>query len=332
MERWATIGLDLGGTKVLAALFDDRFRPITTTLHQTKPEGGLKRFASKLDESVRSLSALARRRGLRLRAVGAGCAGFVDSATGVLMSCPNIPFIDHFPIAARVERLARAPCVVGNDAQLGLYGEMTLGAAVGRKNVIGIFLGTGIGGALAIDGKLYRGATGQAGEIGHYLLDAMGPLSGSQRHGLLDDIASRHAIAAQAASMAAKQWAPRLFKRAGADVLQIRADALAEAIRAGDAHIEELVRSRASIVGLVLANFVNFLSPDMIVLGGGMVKSIGGIIVPEVRRSLRRHALPPIGRAVRVVAARLGDLAVATGAAKWSVDKPVDARGIGPRS
>src|SRR5437588_721020 len=85
------------------------------------------------------------------------------------------------------------------DEQMGLYGEYKLGAAVACRNVIGLFLGTGIGGGLIVDGKLYRGSSGNAGEIGHYLLDAMGPLSGSDRHGLLDDIASRHAIAAQAA-------------------------------------------------------------------------------------------------------------------------------------
>jgi len=322
MGRWASLGIDLGGTKVLAALFDERLRLIDSTLHRSDPDKGLRRFTLKLEESVSRLLGRARREGLEVRAVGAGCAGFVDPDSGVLSSCPNIPFIRDYPIARHLTRLARCPVLVGNDAQLGLYGEYKLGAAVGCRNVVGLFMGTGIGGGVIIDGTLYKGASGLAGEIGHYLLDALGPLSGSDRHGLLDDIASRHAIAAQAAAMAAKQWAPHLFREAGTNLLDIRADVLARAIRRGDSKIEELVRSRASIVGLVLANLVNFLSPEMVVLGGGMIKALGDIIVPEAERTMRRHALPPIARSVRVVAARLGDLAVAMGAAKWALDAP----------
>jgi glucokinase len=209
---------------------------------------------------------------------------------------------------------------------MGLYGEFRRGAARGSRNAIGLFLGTGIGGAVIVDGRLYRGTSGHAGEIGHYLLDALGPLSGSQRYGLLDDVVSRHAIAAQAAAMAAKQWAPHLFRAAGADLLAIKADDIARAIERGDKHIEELVRSRSRIIGIVLANLVNFLSPDLVVLGGGLVKSLGEIVVPEAARSMRRHALPPIARRVKLVPAALGDLAVAAGAACWAIDSLEGAR------
>lgn len=330
MGHSASLGIDLGGSKVLAALFDDKLRLVDSLLHHTNPEKGLRRFTAKLEESVLRLVTRARREGLELRAVGAGCAGFVDAASGVLSSCPNIPFIRDYPIARHLGRLAKCSVSVGNDAQLGLYGEFKLGAAVGCRNVIGLFIGTGIGGGAIIEGSLYKGASGLAGEIGHYLLDALGPLSGSERHGLFDDIASRHAIAAQAAAMAAKQWAPHLYREAGTNLLDIRADVLARAIRRGDAKIEELVRSRASIVGLVLANLVNFLSPDMVVLGGGMIKALGDIIVPEAERTMRRHALVPISRCVRVVPARLGDLAVATGAAKWALDAEPGAGPVHP--
>lgn len=320
-ERWGTIGIDLGGTKVLAALFDERFQPLEQVVHRSQPEKGLTRFTSRLKSSVVRLLRRARRESISLRAVGAGCAGFVDAPRGVLTSCPNIPFIDDYPIAAKLGQLTRLPVVVGNDVQLGLYGEHAFGAARGCRNAIALFLGTGIGGALIIEGRLYTGSSGLAGEIGHYLVDAFGPLSGSQRHGLLDDVASRHAIAAQAAALAAKQWAPHLFRDVGTNLLEIRAEALARAIQKGDEKIEELVRSRAAIVGIVMSNLVNFLSPDVVVLGGGMVKSLGGIIVPEAERAMRRHAMPPIAQRVRVVAAQLGDLAVAAGAARWALDQ-----------
>jgi len=320
-ERWGTIGIDLGGTKVLAALFDERFRPLEQVIHRSQPENGLARFTSRLKSSVVRLLRRARRESISLRAVGAGCAGFVDASRGVLTSCPNIPFISDYPIAAKLGQLTRLPVIVGNDVQLGLYGEHAFGAARGCRNAIALFLGTGIGGALIIEGRLYTGSSGLAGEIGHYLVDAFGPLSGSQRHGLLDDVASRHAIAAQAAALAAKQWAPHLFRDVGANLLEIRADALARAIKRGDDKVEELVRSRAAIVGIVMSNLVNFLSPDVVVLGGGMVKSLGDIIVPEAEKAMRRHAIPLISQRVRVVAAQLGDLAVAAGAARWALDQ-----------
>jgi glucokinase len=320
MSRWGSLGIDLGGTKLLATLFDERLRPIEQVLERTRPELGVRRFAAMLSASVDKLARRAKRDRRKLRAAGAGCAGFVDPARGVLVSCPNIPFIRDVPISKRLADATGCPVVLGNDVQLGLYGEHALGAAAGHRNVIGLFLGTGIGGAVIIDGKLYQGTSGHAGEIGHYLLDALGPFTGSQRYGLLDDILSRHAIAAQAAAMAAKQWAPHLFKAVGADLLEIRAGDIARSIKAGDDKIEELVRSRSRILGIVLSNLVNFLSPDLVVLGGGLVHSLGHIIVPEAQRSMRRHALPAIAAGVRVVPAKLGDLAVATGAARWALD------------
>ncbi len=320
-KRWATIGVDLGGTKVLAALFDQRFKCIEHVVHRSQPEGGLAMFTNRLKSSVNRLIRRAHRDKLALRAVGAGCAGFVDAPNGVLTSCPNIPFIHDYPIAEKLRHFTRLPAVIGNDVQMGLYGEHVFGSARGTRNAIALFLGTGIGGALIIEGKLYTGSSGLAGEIGHYLVDAFGPLSGSQRHGLLDDVASRHAIAAQAAALAAKQWAPHLFKDVGANLLEIRADALARAVHRGDDKVEELVRSRAAIVGIVMSNLVNFLSPDVVVLGGGLVKSLGDVIVPEAEKAMRRHAMPPIAQRVRVVAAQLGDLAVAAGAARWALDQ-----------
>lgn len=330
MDRWGSVGIDLGGTKVLAVLFDHRFRPIEKILERSRPELGLRRFSAKLTEAAQRLARRARRERITIRAVGAGCAGFVDAKRGVLVSCPNIPFIESFPIAERLAHATGLPALIGNDVQLGLYGEHRLGAARGARHAIGLFLGTGIGGAVIIDGRLHLGASGLAGEIGHYLLDALGPLSGSQRYGLLDDVVSRHAIAAQAAAMAAKQWAPHLFREAGANLLEIKAGMLARAIKRGDDKIEDLVRSRARIVGIVLANLVNFLSPDVVVLGGGLVEALGDIIVPEAQRAMRRHALPEIARGVKILPAKLGDLAVAAGAARWALDALSRQPGINP--
>ena len=209
---------------------------------------------------------------------------------------------------------------LSNDVHAALYGEHKLGAAVGCKHLIGIFLGTGIGGAIIIDGKLYLGATGHAGNIGHYLLQPLGPLAGSDRGGQLDTIASRAAIAGEAAALATKRKAPHLLDSVGTDVKKITSTALADAIEQGDADVEELVRNRAGILGIVLSNMVDFLNPEMIVLGGGLVDAMPDIITKEVAAGIKSHATREAQQGLQIVASQLKSHAVATGAAKLAVD------------
>src|SRR5204862_201966 len=154
---------------------------------------------------------------IALRGVGVGCAGLVDRANAVLKASPNIQFLNNYPFVPLLSKLAGTNIFVGNDVQLGLYGEHELGVAVGLKHVIAVFFGTGVGGAVMIDGKLHVGASGGAGDIGHYLVSPMGPLSGSERQGVLDDVVSRSAIAGAAATIAARHQAPHLKRLAGTE-------------------------------------------------------------------------------------------------------------------
>src|SRR5262249_38121031 len=149
--------------------------------------------------------------------------------------------LKRFPFRRLLRRLCGCDVAILNDVHAALYGELKIGRAAGYKDVIAIFIGTGIGGAIAIDGKLHLGASGHAGNIGHYLLHAFGPLAGSERHGILDDFSSRLSIAGAAATFAAKNWAPHLLKSAGTDVRNVTSSSLIDAIRAGDRAIEELV-------------------------------------------------------------------------------------------
>ena len=192
--------------------------------------------------------------------------------------------------------------------------------AVGYKDVIAIFIGTGIGGAVAVNGELYLGSSREAGNIGHYLLNAFGPLAGSERDGVLDDVASRLGMAGTAATLAAKQWAPHLRKSIGTDVKQIKSSAFAKAIGAGDKVIEELVRSRFRIVGIVLSNIVDFFSPEMIVLGGGLTDALPKIARDEVRAGIEAHSTRAAVKGLKVVTAKHKGLAVTIGAARFVVD------------
>jgi len=320
MAKKGIIGIDIGGSKTLFALFDDKFEVVEEIKVKTQPEKGEKAFTDRLTENVNTLLDKAKRKDLALVGVGVGCAGLVDPAKGTMKFSPNIPFLKGYPFATRLSKLTGANVAVANDVQAGLWGEFRLGAAQGRKHVIGIFIGTGIGGALIVDGQLYLGTGGLAGNIGNYLMHPVGGGTGSEREGILDDIASRTAIAGAAATLAYKQWAPALFKDVGADVARIKSGNIAAAIEKGDKKIEELVKSRARIVGIALSNMVDFLNPDMVVLGGGLVEAMPALILKEVRAGIDENATPEARDALEVVVAKLKGHAVTTGAAKLAFD------------
>jgi glucokinase len=320
MPKRGAIGIDIGGTKSLFALFDDSFAVVEEIKLKTNADRGKKVFNEALTQAIGSLVDKAHKAKLVLAGVGAGIAGSVDFEEGTMVSCPNVPFLEGFPFKAKLAKLTGANAFVLNDVQAGLYGEHQLGAARGAKHVIGIFIGTGIGGGLIINGKLHVGATGHAGDIGNYLLHAIGPLTGSQREGLLDDVASRTAIAGDAAILALKQWAPNLLKDVGTDVSKITSGALAAAIKAGDKAIEKLVRSRARIVGIALSNLVDFFNPDMILLGGGLVEAMPELMREEIKTGIENHSTKAAFRALKIVVARLDSHAITTGAAKLAVD------------
>jgi glucokinase len=321
MARHGTLGIDVGGTKVMAALFNDVFHVVDEIKFKTQPDKGERAFTRNLSDAVERLVEKADKKGLHLIGVGVGCGGTVDNEKGILKECLNVPFLEGYRFRSRLSRMTGAGVTLANDVHAGLYGEQQLGAAVGRKNVIGIFIGTGIGGALILNGRLYLGSRGHAGNIGSYLMNPVGALTGSRREGVLDDIASRMAIAAEAASLAAKQWAPHLLKGAGTDVREIRSDDLATAIEKGDKSIEKLVRSRARIVGVALSNLVDLLNPDMVVLGGGLVKAMPAIIRQEVKAGIDQNTTRQAREKLEVVVSKLKDHAVTTGAAKLAMDE-----------
>jgi glucokinase len=329
MSKRGAIGIDIGGTKSLFALFDEKFNVVEEIKLKTNADKGKKVFSEALTGAVEALVDKAHKSGLVLAGAGAGVAGSIDYQEGKIICCPNVPFLDDYPFKARLAKLTGAHAYVVNDVQAGLYGEYHLGAAKDAKHVIGVFIGTGIGGALIINGKLHVGATGHAGDIGNYLLHAIGPLAGSQREGVLDDVASRTAIAGDAAIMAVKQWAPNLLKNAGTDVSKIKSGDIAEAIKAGDTAIEELVRSRARIVGIALSNLVDFINPDRVVLGGGLVEAMPELLREEIKAGIEKHSSPAAFKGLKVVVASLENHAVTTGAAKLAIDMLLSAAPIG---
>lgn len=313
------IGIDLGATKILAGVLQGR-RVLAAVKAKTDPAGGEREFFATIVKAVGQALAEAGLPARRLAAVGAGCPGVIDYRKGRVASSANIPFIKDYPLPRKLEKLFKVPATVENDANMGLYGEQQFGAASGYQHVAGFFLGTGIGGAFILDGRLYRGSSGAAGEVGHMFIDPLGPACGCGSRGCLETLTGRLAIAGEAAALAARGGAPRLLAEAGADVRKLKSGALGRAVAAGDKGLRDLIRRKAALIGTAMANIVNALDPECVVLGGGLMEALGDVILPEAEAAMRRHAMPDISRHVAVVPAKLADLAIVMGAAKWALE------------
>jgi glucokinase len=211
-----------------------------------------------------------------------------------------------------------APVVVANDVDAGVYGEYRFGAAKDARCVVGIFPGTGVGGGMVLDGRIYTGTTRTCVEVGHIQVKPGGALCGCGHHGCLETVASRLAVAAAAAQAAQRGQAPNLMKAAGTDLAEIRSGVLAEAIQAGDAVVERIVRESAEHIGTAVASVVHLLAPDVVVLGGGLVGAMPKLYVDTVTQAAQSRVLPAYAGTFRVVAAALDDDATALGAAAWA--------------
>lgn len=314
------VGFDLGGTKMLATVFDAKFKPVVSERKKTKGnegvEAGLKRIVQTVENAL-GKAGIARQ---QVGGIGAGCPGPLDLDAGVILHTPNLGW-ENVPLRATLEKAFGCPAVIANDVDAGTYGEYRFGAAQGARCVLGVFPGTGIGGACIYEGRILRGKKGSCMEIGHFPVHPFGPVSGPGRQGTLESMTSRLAISAQAAQAVYRGQAPALKQLAGTKLEDIKSGALARAIREGDVVVEEIVRHAARILGTTVAGVVNLLAPDVLVLGGGLVEAMPDLYVKEVKKTIDRQAMKAYADAVNVVAAKLGDDAGVLGAAALAADR-----------
>jgi glucokinase len=315
------IGVDAGGTKVLNVLFDRDFKIVHTVKTRPVTDKTSKQFLKSITQGVEALIREAKIKPGAVGALGMGCAGMIKAPKGIVRLSPNIPCLRDYPLQDKLASHFDLPVHVDNDVNVGLYGEHQFGAARGYEHVVGIFLGTGVGGALILNNQLYYGATGAAGEIGHMFVTLDAFWKPYALRDTIENTVSRTAIATDAANLAVRQKAPQLFKTVGADIRRMKSGVLAEAISDGDRSVEELLIHKGKILGMAMASIVNLLSPEMIVLGGGVIEAMGHLIVPAARETMKQFAMPPLVEKVKVSPARLKDYAGAKGAAKLAVDR-----------
>jgi glucokinase len=312
--RW--IGFDLGGTKMMATVFDSDFQIVgkkrKRTQGQQGAEAGIERIVETIHQAIKDSDVKAD----DIQGIGVGCPGPVDLRHGIVLEAVNLGW-NQVPLQKALEKEFGCPAAVLNDVDAGVYGENELGAGRGARTLLGIFPGTGIGGGCVYDGQIICGENRSCMEIGHVEVTSGGNLCGCGRRGCLETEASRLAISAEIAKAAYRGETKFLVEKVGTNLTDIRSGVLAAAIEAGDEVVEQIVRKAAGMIGIAVANFVHLLCPDKIVLGGGMVEALPELFVETVTETARQRVMPSYVESFQVVAAELGDYATAMGAAAW---------------
>ena len=311
-KHW--IGFDLGGTKMLAVVFNGKFEPVGRARKRTKGHEGMAAGLERINSVIKEAIEKADLKKDDIGGLGIGCPGPLNLKKKLIEEAPNLGW-QKVPIGKSIENAFGFPVTVANDVDAGVFGEYTFGAGKGARCVVGIFPGTGIGGGCVYEGELIRGANCTCMEIGHIPIASDGPLDGAGNKGSLESLASRLAIAGQAAQACYRGQAPELLKEAGTNVGNIRSGALADSIANGDKTVKAIVEDAARYLATSVVTMVHLLAPDKIILGGGMIEAMGDVILPIVEKSARRRILPSLRDVFEVVEAKLGDDAGVMGAA-----------------
>jgi glucokinase len=310
-------GFDLGGTKMLCILLDEKFKVIGRKRKKTKGMEGAQAGLVRIVDLIRETIAEAHLPLDRMKAIGIGCPGPVDMDRGVVHLAVNLKW-KNVPLGNLLSDAFLRPVSVLNDVDAGVYGEYCVGAAVGAHSVAGIFPGTGIGGGFVYDGQILRGKRHTGMEIGHTRISSADHSSGVRMTGTLESEASRLAIAANCAKLAYRGEAPALLKTSGTDLAEIRSKALAAAVKGGDVAVEQIIRKAARAVGYSCVNLIHLLTPEVIVLGGGLVEALSELYLEEVEKTVEANVLECYSDTFEIKLAKLGDDAGAIGAAIWA--------------
>lgn len=304
------LGVDLGGTKILSGLFDDDLKLLARSKQPTSAEGGPSAVFARIVQGVEAVIKEANIAPEQIRGLGIGIPGQIELGTTKVIFAPNLDWRD-VDLKPLMPAAWRWPLVVENDVRMGTYGEFAHGAAMGARNVLGIFVGTGVGGGLILNGELYTGFNGNAGEIGHLVLQ--------WRQGTaLESIAGRKYMMKRAKDIL--DDAPKRVRKEwkGIDLAAVRSSQLAEFYQKDDPVAVQLVDDAARALGAAVGGLVNFLNPELIVIGGGVTGALGETFIERIWEIGQRYTLPGAATGIRCVPAALGDDSGIVGCAAYA--------------
>ena len=311
------IGVDLGGTNiVVGAMPEDGSREIAFRSSPTRASEGEESVVERMTQMIEDVIAVTAAETGAPRAnfigIGVGAPGPLDRARGVIITAPNLGW-KMFPLRDRIQSATGINTTLDNDANCATLGEWWTGAAKGAMNVIGVTIGTGIGGGIIIDGRIHHGVSDVAGEIGHMTIDSTGRRCGCGNYGCLEAYASGTAIAERAREALANEDDGILLQLCGRDLSRVTSQMVYTAANDGDPVAVDVVRETARFLGAGLGALLNVLNPEVVVLAGGVVNAGDALFVP-LRAEVRRRAFAPAVDACRIVPGALGGSAGAVGA------------------
>ncbi|AKG52906.1 putative sugar kinase [Dehalogenimonas sp. WBC-2] len=307
------LAADLGGTKVLAGIVGGDGYLQNRVKLRSEGGGGLESILRNLYAAIDRVLDLATD---RPAAIALAAAGVIDIAQGTITNSPNLMATNGVPIKDLLARRYSLPVVLINDASSAAVAEHRLGAGIGTKNMVFLTVSTGLGGGIIIDGKLYQGADGSAGEFGHTSIDLNGPADSCGLFGCLEQNASGTAIARNATNLIGKGRQSILVKILSDNGI-ITTEDVAEAARQGDMLAIEVFNEAMRRLGIGIVNIVNVFNPELIVVGGG-VSETGDMLFEPVRQFVAGHAFRLPASRVKIVPAALGDEAGAIGAGLYA--------------
>jgi glucokinase len=312
------VGLDIGGTNMVVGLVPFKGGPpLALRKLPTRPGGGGEDVVLRAAEAIRSAvdEVLQDTGGTRddVLGVGIGSPGPLDRSTGTVLETPNLGWVD-FPLRDLVSRAVGMPATLDNDANCATLGEWWLGAGRGSKILVGLTLGTGIGGGLVMDGEIHHGASDAAGEFGHMTIDSMGRRCNCGNYGCLEAYASGPNIAARAVEGIRAGVESVLVNLVDGVLEDITAATVYEGVVLGDAYAREVMNETAKFLAVGVANLINALNPDTVVIAGGVTRAGEHLFVP-LRKEVRRRAFRSAVAACRILPAALPETAGVIGAA-----------------
>jgi glucokinase len=309
------VGVDLGGTKILAGVFNNSLECIGTVKVSTKAQRGTDAVIERITRCVHDAIDETDLTMKQVAGVGIGAPGAVDGEAGQVIFAPNLEGWKDVPLKKDLEKNLGVPVFVENDGNIAVLGVHVAELKSKPRNVIGIFVGTGIGGGLILNGELYSGFGHAAGEIGHMVINLDGPKCGCGNKGCFESLASRTAIFQQIKAGVKEGQKTILTEMLGDDLEDLRSGDLRKAIKRGDKFVDRIVEDAATNIGIAIANLVNILNPEIVVLGGGVIEALADEMMSVIVETAQDYAMPGTMKGVEIIASKLGDNAGITGGA-----------------
>lgn len=313
------ICLDIGGTKVLGAIFNSQKEIIYRLKKKTKSAGDSSQniedlIISVVDEMINE-SKIDRK---LIKAIAAGAPGVIDQDEGLVLFSPNLPW-RNYNIKKPIESKFGVPFYIGNDVNVGVLGEYKYGAAKGYKNVVGLFVGTGMGGGLILDGKLYTGNQFKGAELGHMVLNEEGPRCNCGQRGCLEAFSSKQGISDYIKQQVARGRETMMAEAVNGSIFKSKA--LKASLEANDKVATEAVSRACHYLSIATGNLINIFSPEIVIYGGGVVEACGEAFLPLILGEVDKYCMPSIRDTVEIKNAALGDDSILYGALSMILDR-----------